>query len=66
MPSEPNPIDVDRLAHRWDLIRQTTTLCDAMRTLSMILKQEATEITAASMAALERKISKKKSSVKRK
>jgi hypothetical protein len=66
MNAEPNQIDVDRLAHRWDLINQTTTLCDAMRTMVTILKQEAAEITAGSMAALEKKISKKKCSLKKK
>lgn len=60
MSAELNQIDVDRLAHMWDLIHQTNTLCDAMRTLSTILKQDAAEITAKSMAKLEETISRKK------
>lgn len=66
-----NQIDVDRLAHRWDLIHQTTTLCDAMRTMSIILKQEAADVTAASTAAsaaasVAKKNSKKKCFAKKK
>lgn len=66
MHAELNQIDVDRLAHMWDLIHQTNTLCDAMRTLSTVLRQEAADITAAEMAKLEQKISAKKSCRKKK
>lgn len=64
--SEINQVDADRLCHLWDLIQQTNTLCDVMRTATTILRQEATEITTEAMAKLEETISKKKYRPKKK
>lgn len=54
-----NQVDIDRLAHLWDMIHQTNTLCDVLRTLSTSLKYDAMDISTRSLTMLRERIQKK-------
>lgn len=55
-----NQVDVDRLQYLWDLIKQTNTLCEVMRTLVASMKGDTVEISTKSMQMLQEKIERKK------
>ena len=55
-----NQVDVDRLQYLWDLIQQTNTLCEVMRTLVASMKGDTVEISTKSMQMLQEKIERKK------
>lgn len=51
-----NPVDIDRLAHLWDMIHQTNTLCDVLRTLTTSMKYDAMDISTRSLAMLQERL----------
>ena len=55
-----NQVDVDRLQYLWDLIQQTNTLCEVMRTLVASIKGDTLEISTKSMQILQERIERKK------
>jgi hypothetical protein len=55
-----NQVDVDRLQYLWDLIKQTNTLCEVMRTLVAAMKGDTVDISTKSMQMLQEKIDRKK------
>ena len=55
-----NQVDVDRLQYLWDLIQQTNTLCEVMRTLVASIKGDTIEISTKSMQILQERIERKK------
>ena len=54
-----NQVDVDRLQNLWDLIQQTHTLCEVMRTLITSIKCDTVEISTKSLDMLHDRIHRK-------
>ena len=61
-PSAINQVDVDRLQHVWDLIQQTHTLCEVLRTLVASMKTDTVEISTRSLDMLHERIHRQKKS----
>jgi len=55
-----NQIDVDRLQYLWDLIRQTNTLCEVLRTLVSSMKADTVDISNKSIQMLQERMDRKK------
>ena len=59
MDSRINQVDVDRLQNLWDLIQQTHTLCEVMRTLITSIKCDTVEMSTKSLDMLHDRIHRK-------
>lgn len=55
-----NQVDVDRLQYLWDLIRQTNTLCEVLRTLISSMKADTVEISNKSIQMLQERMDRQK------
>lgn len=51
-----NHIDVDRLQYLWDLLHQTQTLCETLRSLIMSVKEDTSAVSERAMAMLQDRI----------
>lgn len=58
-PQAINQVDVDRLQHLWDMIAQTQSLCEVLRTLTTHMKCDAAEISTRSLDMLHKRIHRK-------
>ena len=51
-----NQVDIDRLQYLWDLIQQTNTLCEVLRSLVASTKGDTVEISRKSMQMIQERI----------